>query len=516
MENSKLRTIPQPVSVSWLVVLDACLRRALDIVASAFGLLLLSPLFAVIAVAIKRDSPGPVFYRGPRVGKDGKQFGILKFRTMFECPDSYQGPRVTGMGDSRITPLGHWLRDTKINELPQLWNVLIGEMSFVGPRPEDPEIAKKWPAHLRDALLSVRPGVTSPATVVFRGEEQMLQSSNVMDDYLRSVLPNKLRIDSIYIRNRNIFTDIDVIFMTLMLLLPRIRNFQVPETLLYWGPLTQFVSRYLNWLLLDTLTAFAAIAGAALLWRLDAPLNLGWLHAILLAVVVGIFFSLVNALFGLNQIQWRRARASDAFPLAFSTMIATMLLVLVDDLFQPMIGLQEKGANIPHSLLMVAGLFAFIGFAALRYRERLITGLAARWLRFRSGKSAVGERVLIIGAGNNSQFATWLMTRSDLARAFSIIGMVDDDPRKQGLVIDGFRVLGTTRELRTLVEKHDIGLVLYTISNINLEERTRIMKTCESAGVRVIALPDIIAELSARFRSVSKVELQSGVAVHGD
>lgn len=506
MENSKMGVVSQPVSVSWLDLLDACLRRTLDIVASAFGLLLLSPLFVIIAIAIKRDSPGPVFYHGPRVGKDGKQFGILKFRTMYERPDSYQGPRVTGAGDSRITPLGRWLRDTKINELPQLWNVLVGDMSFVGPRPEDPEIARKWPEHLRKELLSVRPGVTSPATVVFRSEEQMLQSSNVMDEYLRTVLPNKLRIDSIYIRNRNIFTDIDVILMTLMLLLPRIRDIDVPETTLYWGPLTQFVSRYLNWLLLDTLTAFAAVVAAAILWRLDAPLNLGWLNAFLLAVAVSFLFSLVNAFFGLNQIQWRRARASDVYPLAFSTMIATGLLMLLDGLFHNTAGSHSPIANIPHGLLLVTGFFAFTGFTALRYRERLITGFASRWLRFRSGKSAVGERVLIVGAGNNSQFATWLMTRSELARAFSIIGMVDDDPRKQGLVIDGFRVLGTTRDLRALVEKHDIGLVLYTISNINLDERTRILKACEAAGVRVIALPDIIAELSARFRAANASE----------
>ena len=93
----------------------------------------------------RREGPGPVFYRGPRLGKNGRVFGILKFRTMYECPASYRGPRVTAQDDDRITPLGKWLRDTKLNELPQLWNVLVGEMSLVGPRPEDPEIVKTWP-----------------------------------------------------------------------------------------------------------------------------------------------------------------------------------------------------------------------------------------------------------------------------------------------------------------------------------------------------------------------------------
>ncbi len=96
----------------------------------------------------------------------GKGFGILKFRTMYERAESYAGPRVTGKQDRRITPLGQWLRNTKLNELPQLWNVLIGEMSLVGPRPEDPEIVKTWPADARKEILSVRPGITSPASIL--------------------------------------------------------------------------------------------------------------------------------------------------------------------------------------------------------------------------------------------------------------------------------------------------------------------------------------------------------------
>ena len=110
-------------------------KRLMDVVVSLLALILLSPIFLWIALRIKRDSPGPVFYRGPRLGKDGREFYILKFRTMHENPESYQGPRVTAQDDPRITRFGAWLRDTKLNEFPQFWNVLIGEMSLVGPRP---------------------------------------------------------------------------------------------------------------------------------------------------------------------------------------------------------------------------------------------------------------------------------------------------------------------------------------------------------------------------------------------
>src|SRR5512138_750044 len=151
----------------FLTKLDDFARRMLDIFLALFGLLVLSPLFLLIGIAIKRSSPGPVYYWGPRAGKDGKPFRILKFRTMYERKESYDGPKVTAENDPRVTPLGRILRQTKINELPQLWNVLIGDMSMVGPRPEDPTIASEWPEEVQREVLSVRPGITSPASIVY-------------------------------------------------------------------------------------------------------------------------------------------------------------------------------------------------------------------------------------------------------------------------------------------------------------------------------------------------------------
>ncbi len=114
------------------------IKRTVDAVISAIVLLLLAPVFGLVVLAIRRDTPGPAFYRGPRMGRYGKTFHMLKFRTMYERLESYQGPRVTAQDDPRVTRLGHWLRETKLNELPQFWNVLKGEMSLVGPRPETP------------------------------------------------------------------------------------------------------------------------------------------------------------------------------------------------------------------------------------------------------------------------------------------------------------------------------------------------------------------------------------------
>ncbi len=188
---------------------------------SAVGLLLLAPFFAFIAWRIRRDSPGPVFYHGVRMGRQGKIFRILKFRTMREPGHGETTPRITARDDPRVTTFGRWLRDSKVNELPQLWNVLKGEMSLVGPRPEDPQIAKNWPAEAAGEILSLRPGVTSPASVLYHDEETMLDSARLMDTYLGEILPGKLRLDQLYVRHHSFWGDLDIIFWTLMVMIPQ-------------------------------------------------------------------------------------------------------------------------------------------------------------------------------------------------------------------------------------------------------------------------------------------------------
>jgi lipopolysaccharide/colanic/teichoic acid biosynthesis glycosyltransferase len=201
---------------SWM---GKAVKRAFDIVLSGLGLLILSPIFLLIAILVKRDSPGPVFYRGIRLGRGDKPFSILKFRTMHEEAASYAGPPLTAEDDPRITPLGKWLRDTKLNELPQLWNVLVGGMSLVGPRPEEPSLAQAWPLDVRAEVLSVRPGITSPASVLFRDEEKMLSAGRLMDTYLMDILPFKLRLDLLYVRHRSLLLDLDVLFWTFLAVL---------------------------------------------------------------------------------------------------------------------------------------------------------------------------------------------------------------------------------------------------------------------------------------------------------
>ena len=190
------------------------MKRLLDLIAAALGLTLLSPMFIVIAIIIKRHDGGPVFYTAARIGAGGRPFRLYKFRSMV-MNAAQLGPGITANGDPRITPIGRFVRRTKLDELPQLINVLIGDMSLVGPRPEDPRYVSLYTPEQR-AVLSVRPGITSAASLAYRHEEQLLAQNDWESVYRAQVMPAKLAIDLDYLNHRNLWTDIQLIVRTVL------------------------------------------------------------------------------------------------------------------------------------------------------------------------------------------------------------------------------------------------------------------------------------------------------------
>lgn len=190
-------------------------KRLFDIVCAGFGLLLLSPLLLAVAAWIKLDSHGPVMFRQERVGRFGRTFRIHKFRTMrVDAPAL--GPQITIGDDARITRSGRWLRASKVDELPQLWDVLRGAMSLVGPRPEVPRYVAMYPAELRELVLSVRPGITDPASLSFRNESELLaRAEDPEREYVEVVMPMKLGLAADYVRNASLGGDIRLILATL-------------------------------------------------------------------------------------------------------------------------------------------------------------------------------------------------------------------------------------------------------------------------------------------------------------
>lgn len=196
-------------------------KRLFDLFVAGCALLLLSPLLLGIALAIKLDSPGPVFFRQVRVGRGGREFRIHKFRTMV-VNDEARSAQLTVGADPRITRVGAWLRRTKCDELAQLIDVLQGTMSLVGPRPEVPRYVALYPEALKRQVLAVRPGITDVASLTYRNESEVLaKAADPEREYVQVVMPAKLRLAARYARQATVRTDVAVLIQTVRILLGR-------------------------------------------------------------------------------------------------------------------------------------------------------------------------------------------------------------------------------------------------------------------------------------------------------
>ena len=197
-------------------------KRLFDIVCSALGLILLSPYFLIVSILVKLDSQGPIFYGGKRAGKDGKVFTMYKFRSMVTDAET-RGPSVTYGEDPRITRVGRLLRRARLDEFPQLWNVLIGDMSLVGPRPESMYYYERYTPEQK-RIFSVKPGMTGITQIHFRHEEDLLTDpANIDRDYLEKVLPPKVALDMQYIQSHSLWMDFKLILDTLWIVVLRDR-----------------------------------------------------------------------------------------------------------------------------------------------------------------------------------------------------------------------------------------------------------------------------------------------------
>lgn len=193
-------------------------KRLLDLMGSALGLIVLSPLFLVVGLLIWANDRGPVFFRQERIGQGGRPFLIWKFRTMVMNAEALGSPLTVGR-DPRITRVGHWLRKTKIDELPQLINVLLGQMSLVGPRPEVAAYVALYTPEQRE-VLQLRPGITDPASLRFRNEQELLaQAVDPEGWYVEVIMPEKIRLNLEYGRRASVRTDLGLVWLTVWHLL---------------------------------------------------------------------------------------------------------------------------------------------------------------------------------------------------------------------------------------------------------------------------------------------------------
>ncbi len=196
------------------------LKRSLDVILASIALLLFSPLLLPIAIALRLSAEGEVFYRQQRIGRGGKPFGILKFATMLKDSPNLPGGDISSRHDPRILPLGHFLRSTKINELPQLLNIVAGDMSIIGARPLTPRIAAMFDEAHWQALAHLRPGLSGIGSVVFRDEERLLEGhSDRQAVYRTTIVPHKAALERWYATHRNLGVDLKLIALTALAVL---------------------------------------------------------------------------------------------------------------------------------------------------------------------------------------------------------------------------------------------------------------------------------------------------------
>jgi FlaA1/EpsC-like NDP-sugar epimerase len=233
----------------------------------------------------------------------------------------------------------------------------------------------------------------------------------------------------------------------------------------------------------------AGIVGV--IWRVFTPLNIGWNWAPLVALFLALEFGFVNLILGLGRVEWSRAVTEDILLLFFSSGVVTVISAVVD--------LYVSSVNLPNGYALAVSLVTLMGFIVSRYRLRLVTGFAKRWVDIRHQGYGVGERVLVVGAGSGGEMIVWLLQRPEFQRLFHITGYVDDDPGKQGMRYDGYSILGTTADLPKLIKEQDIGVVFFTIHKMSADERDRIFSLCRKAGARLILLSDVLKSIEEQL-----------------
>jgi len=237
-----------------------------------------------------------------------------------------------------------------------------------------------------------------------------------------------------------------------------------------------------------------------LLWRFLGPLEVGWLTALIFGILFALIFSFTSALFGLQKIYWSRSSGTQALDLLPPVGIATAIMLLLNqfvftrdpqDSYRMVISIPNFQPLFPIPMILLAAALSFVGFVLVRYRSRLITGLATRWVNMRGNAPPAQERALIVGSGETGQYASLMLNTGTHREIMKIVGFVDDDFYKLDSRIQGINVIGRCRDIPELVSKYDIGVIIYAIHNITNKGRSEILDLCSKTPARTVFFPDI-------------------------
>jgi lipopolysaccharide/colanic/teichoic acid biosynthesis glycosyltransferase len=472
------------------------LPRSFDIAVSLIGLVITLPLLVISAAIITLTSPGGFLFRQKRVGRSGEYFTMYKLRTMRA---SSGGPQITMSADTRVTRVGRFLRKTKMDELPTLWNVLKGDMSLVGPRPEVPKYID-WNNEAWQIVLAARPGITDPVTLQLRNEEDLLASvdGDPEEYYLTELLPLKLKGNISYLRTRSWQVDLGVLGRTLMAVAipaeappPTVNGNGVRERKLP-RPFQTLMSRW-GLVTLDLLVLVAAF-GFSYLLRFDFAIPRKEWGPALVQVLLAVPLQL-SALYatGVRKFIWRYIGLNELGAFAKAAWVSAVPLILLRITLPQSL----SAGRVPISVIIVDTILALGGTVMLRLSRRV---LYERYEKLQINTQAISgdkQSVLLIGAGRAGVLAAKeIRGRHDMD--FDVKGFVDDAPEKQGMVIQGIKVKGTTHDLPRLVRDLSIDQVILTIAEAPDREIQRIVDLSKDYGIKLRIIPGLYEILDGR------------------
>ncbi len=475
---------------------QAAVKRAIDLLMGSVAAVLLLPVGLLIGLAIVLDSSGPVIYGARRVGRDGREFTMWKFRSMARGADAV-GPSVTASFDFRVTRVGAFLRRTKLDELPQVLNVLAGQMSLVGPRPEAPVYVALWRPEER-AVLSVRPGVTGPTQVAYIHEEDQLVGDPDRV-YETDVMHAKLAIDLEYVRSYTLRGDLLILWQTLVRILsagerrsnrPR-RRYTLAERLGSARP---------GAVVLDAGLA-ALVAALAVGLRIDrnnilAAVATYWVFLPLAAVVRPAGFALAGAYLRV----WRYPTVSDVALVVSSLAAGSLVMTLAIFVVMQPWGFPGT-VGFPRSAIIIEFVLSILVLGGLRFASRV----RQDGLDIADDPRPAGppRPVLIYGAGEAGAQLVREMRRNRLLR-MEPVAFLDDDRSKRGQHIYGVEVAGTADDLPRVVAEREASEVIVAIPRISGPELRRLVALSEAAGIPVRTLPGV-QELLDESVTVNKI-----------
>ncbi|MCP4265142.1 MAG: polysaccharide biosynthesis protein [Candidatus Brocadiaceae bacterium] len=443
------------------------MKRLFDIICSFIGLLTLHPLIAIVAILVKFDSPGTIFCVQRRMGRYFKPFNLYKFGTIAKDAQK-QRFNISTDRDSRITKIGKFLEKTKLNNLPLLYNVLKGDMSFVGPKPEIEEYVNLYKGDFKD-ILSIRPGVFNMTLQNFNDKKTILKD-NSEDYYVNVLLAEEIERSKEYLRKISIIFDLHLIFTT-------ITKFIQQTSLI--REIAEFTFEYRRGLVISTyLAVFVASCYIGFFVRFEGGIPATQINLFIRYLPILVTLRIIFLyLFSLDKGMWKYVNARDVINIVMATSIGSILFFLT-------VRFHFGEALYPMSVFVMDWTFNIFLLSYIRMTKPLL-----RKLKF-SIKANSDKRVIIIGAGDGAEMLIRNIEQDHLY-AYDAIGIVDDNTYMKDLKIRNIPVLGTREELKSIVQDKKIDELIIAIPSLSRTEFKELLKDIRQCGLPVKSLPSL-------------------------